>query len=79
MGVFKRTKEAFERGASGNDVYDIAGVRLVCSHCDHDHFDHDQFLLNSRSMSFMGLDWANASADVYVCKRCGHIEWFVQR
>lgn len=79
MGVLKNTKEAFERGLSGDDIFEIEGVALTCSHCGCGHFTHDQFLLNSRGMSFMGLDWANENANVYLCKNCGHIEWFVQR
>ena len=79
MGVFKKTKDAFNRGLSGDDVYVIAGTPLVCSHCGYEHFDRDQVLLNTRGMSFLGLDWANGSADVYLCKNCGHIEWFVER
>lgn len=79
MGVFKNTRDAFRRGVDGNDTYEIAGEALVCSHCGHVHFDRDQFLLNSRGMSFVGLDWANENATVYLCKNCGHIEWFVSR
>lgn len=79
MGVFKNTKEAFERGISGDSTYEIAGSTLVCPHCGHTDFAHESVLLNTRGMSFIGLDWANEDANVYICKKCGRIEWFVQR
>lgn len=79
MGVFKRTKDAFSRSLNGDDVYEIAGAPLVCPHCECTHFNRDQVLLNTRGMSFLGLDWANGGADVYICKNCGHIDWFAQQ
>lgn len=79
MGVFKNTKEAFERGMSGDSTYEIADSTLVCSHCGHTDFALESVLLNTRGMSFIGLDWANEDANAYICKNCGHIEWFVQR
>jgi len=36
-------------------------------------------LLNTRGISFLGLDWANKVADNYVCDRCGYVHWFLQR
>lgn len=55
----------------------IAGAALRCQHCDFDHFGHRKAQLNTAAMTFMDLDWLNASADVYVCGRCGHLHWFL--
>lgn len=77
MGIFAKTRDAFNRELSDDDIYDIAGTPLNCPHCGHRHFEYDMALLNTRAMSFVGLDWANANASLYICKNCGHIEWFV--
>lgn len=78
MGVFKDTKDQFERGLSGNDVYERADVTIKCSHCGNTHFKFDQRQLHTKGLTFMGLDWANATANVYICKNCGHLEWFIE-
>lgn len=80
MGLLGDTMDAFKRGASGDEtgVYERAGRPVTCSHCGGTSFDKGSALLNSRGLTFFDLDWANASADTYICKACGHIEWFVE-
>lgn len=51
---------------------------LICSHCGSKHFDEQEAQLNTAGMTFLGLDWANKSATVYICKTCGRLEWFLQ-
>jgi len=57
--------------------YDIAGKKLVCPVCDHDHFTIRHALLNTRATSFFGFDFLNKKAKNYVCLNCGHIMWFL--
>jgi len=33
--------------------------------------------LNTSFLTFLGLDWLNAEADVFVCRSCGRLEWFL--
>ena len=78
MGLFSNTREAFAKAAAGEDSFERGGVTLTCSHCGGTSFDKGSALLNSRGLTFFDLDWANAAADTYICKACGHIEWFVE-
>ena len=57
----------------------VSGKALVCAHCGHDRFWTRTTLLNTRGISFLGLDWANKVADNYVCDRCGYVHWFLTR
>jgi hypothetical protein len=34
-------------------------------------------LLNTPGMTFLKLDWANATAQCRVCADCGYIHWFL--
>ena len=56
--------------------FTVKGLTLKCQHCGHDLFSHRRILLNTRGMTFFGLDWLNADADIYVCAECGHLMWF---
>ncbi len=78
MGLFSNTREAFSKGLAGEDSYERAGKPVACSHCGGTGFEKSSALLNSRGLTFLDLDWANAEADLFICKRCGHIEWFAQ-
>lgn len=71
--------EGFRQGMSGDSSYTIAGRKLVCPHCGGDQFDRREAQLNTRALTFLGLDWADARADAYECTRCGHLEFFVDR
>ena len=69
MGMFPKDK------GQGKE-YRIAGHELTCVHCGGKTFLHDRRQLNSAGMTFLDLDWASKSADIFVCATCGHIEWF---
>jgi hypothetical protein len=40
--------------------------------------DHGPAQLNTAGMTLLNLDWANRSATILACERCGRIEWFLQ-
>lgn len=79
MGIFKAVRESFAAGVEGSDSYVRAENPVICSHCGGQRFEKSTALLNSRGLTFLDLDWANAEADIFICKKCGHIEWFVER
>lgn len=60
-------------------TYEAHGKLVVCPHCQHDGFTQGQALLNTPGLTFLGLDWANRSATILICKQCGHIEWFMKQ
>ncbi len=53
------------------------GEPLACLVCQFDRFFERKGQLNSALASFLNLDWANATAECWVCGRCGHIHWFL--
>ena len=55
----------------------VADRPLECSHCGETEFTHRRAQLNTALATFFGLDAHNQSADVYACRRCGRLEWFV--
>jgi len=52
---------------------------LTCPVCKDSKFWITKGQLNTVMMSMLNLDWANPTADCYVCGGCGHILWFMQR
>lgn len=59
------------------DKYRVGGIQVRCSHCGGVNFERSEAQLNTAGLTFLDLDWANRSADVLICKTCGHIEWFL--
>ena len=59
--------------------YQLQGSVITCPHCQNDQFDEGSALLNTAGMTFMNLDWANRSASILACKRCGQVQWFLQQ
>ncbi|MCB1034251.1 MAG: DNA-binding protein [Acidobacteria bacterium] len=55
------------------------GTIVKCSHCGNEEFYTSSALLNTRGATFLGLEWANQSAEVNICAECGHLEWFVRK
>lgn len=51
---------------------------MRCPHCGGDAFTHRRAQLNTALATLFSLDAFNKSANVYVCRRCGRIEWFVE-
>lgn len=58
---------------------EVKGNKLVCPVCGHKEFWTRRSLLNTTGLTFLGLDWANRSAQNYVCNHCGHIIWFLNQ
>jgi predicted nucleic-acid-binding Zn-ribbon protein len=58
-------------------VMDPANRNLHCAHCGCEDFNHRRAQLNTALATFFGLDAHNQSADVYACRRCGRLEWFL--
>ena len=76
---FRAVKAGFQAmgEAPTGDQYVVAGKRVSCAHCGHDHFVEGRAQLNTAGMSFLNLDWANRSAATLACTSCGRIEWFL--
>ena len=72
--------DEFKRGYTGEDTqhYQVAGIQVKCSHCGGVQFDDGLALLNTAGLSFLGLDWANRNANLLICTRCGHVDWFLK-
>ena len=78
MDRLKRaTKAAFEEIGPGQFTQDDKPIR--CPHCGNDHFEEGTAQLNTAGMSFLNLDWADRSATILACTRCGRIEWYLDR
>ena len=60
----------------GPAQYTAGGKKIVCRHCGHDRFDEGRAQLNTASLSFLNLDWANRSATTLTCDGCGRIQWY---
>ncbi len=57
--------------------YEVNGHKLICPVCSKSYFWTRTTLMNTRGLTFFNLDWANVSADNYVCSHCGHVSWFL--
>lgn len=60
-------------------TYEVKGRLVTCPQCGHEHFSEGSAQLNTAGMTFLGLDWADRSATILICKQCGRIEWYMQR
>jgi len=59
--------------------YQLQGKVITCPHCQSEEFDEGSALLNTAGMTFINLDWANRSASILACRRCGQVQWFLQK
>ncbi|PHR60621.1 MAG: hypothetical protein COA43_05570 [Robiginitomaculum sp.] len=57
----------------------INNIPLKCTVCGHDEFSTRKTLLNTKGLTFFGLDWANEEALNYICSSCGFIHWFIDQ
>ena len=64
-------------GKKEPESVDIGGMMLRCEICKHDRFWHRTAQLNTPVASFFNFDFANASAECFVCSGCGYIHWFL--
>jgi len=55
----------------------IKGKKLECVICKNDTFWARNTLMNTPKMTFFKLDWANKSAQNYICDHCGYVHWFM--
>jgi transcription elongation factor Elf1 len=69
MGLFSKEK--------AEAVMMRTGKELTCLVCGADRFFSREALLNTPGMTFLKLDWANATASCRVCEDCGYIHWFL--
>ncbi len=58
--------------------YELDEQPIVCSHCQNSRFRKGSALLNTSTMTLLGLDWANRSAITLMCDNCGLIQWFAK-
>jgi DNA-directed RNA polymerase subunit RPC12/RpoP len=56
----------------------VKGRSVRCPMCNHEWFWEKKVLLNSRGMTFIGLDWANRESRAMVCDDCGHVLFFAR-
>lgn len=75
----RRHPDAVQTEYGAASIHEIAGKQLSCPHCGHDQFWRRSTLMNTRGLSFFGLEWANKEAENYVCDRCGYVFWFMQK
>ena len=57
----------------------IMGHKLECQVCKHDKFWTRETLMNTPKMTFFKLDWANKTAQNYICDNCGYVHWFMKK
>ncbi|OIJ14344.1 hypothetical protein BKP37_08330 [Anaerobacillus alkalilacustris] len=62
--------------AMGPGHYHVNGINITCVHCQNDKFEHGKAQLNTAMLSFLNLDFANRSANILTCDRCGFVHWF---
>jgi len=62
---------------SGGERFGSAGGPFRCIVCGHRDFRRRKVLLNTRTASFLGLDFLDEAAEVLICRGCGHVHWFV--
>lgn len=65
-----------EEEMKGKEYSTIHGVQIVCLQCKNLFFYKGNALLNTRGMTFFGLDWLNEAAVTLICTDCGFIHWF---
>lgn len=59
------------------DRFEIDGKPLACVVCGHEEFASRKALLNSRTATFLGMDFLDQAAKVITCRHCGYVHWFV--
>jgi len=77
-----RFLDSFRAGREGKDLPDgdtfvVAGYDVKCKHCGNDRFLEGRAQLHTAGMTFLKLEWLNASAATLTCTKCGRLEWFV--
>lgn len=55
----------------------VAGKTLACLVCGGTNFVRREVNMNTKGMSFLGLDWLNKSGDGAICSACGYVHIFM--
>ncbi len=76
MGWFGRRREEDTRP---QPVVTVNGGPLRCQVCGYGEFRHRRAQLNTATATFFNFDWANPSADCFICDDCGYVHWFLNR
>lgn len=72
MGLFDKPK------APEASSYSIKGNKIICDHCGNNiFFEKNDVLLNTRGLTFLGLDWTNKNSNILICSNCTKIVWFL--
>lgn len=71
MGIFSKEPKRPEN-------ITVKGKQLKCRFCENTTFHKRKAQLNTATLSFLDLDWANKTATCYVCSNCTHIDWFLE-
>jgi hypothetical protein len=79
MGFISEFKRAYDKDSVSEEHFGVAGQIVACSHCGGKDFAEGSALLNSRGLTFLNLDWANQDASLLICRKCSHIEWFLDK
>ena len=58
--------------------FELLGKQITCTHCGDTEFEEGKAQLNTPGLTFFGLDWANRTASVLICTKCGCIHWYLQ-
>ena len=70
---------AFGQGVAsqlGPAAFTAAEKLVSCPHCGGESFDERQAVVNTRGLTFFGLDWLDRGATVLSCTRCGLLQWY---
>lgn len=57
----------------------IKGNGLTFVICKNDNFWERKTLMNTKGVTFFNLDWANKSAQNYICDNCGYLHWYLKQ
>ncbi|MDR2956825.1 MAG: DNA-binding protein [Coriobacteriales bacterium] len=73
--------DEYKKGLSGDggEEYEVNGIKVTCLHCKSTLFSEHEAQLNTRGLTFLGLDWFNKAGFALVCESCGKIEWFLAK
>ena len=64
--------------SAGPGQYAAGDKKIVCPHSGGDEFGKGKTMLNMTWMTIFNLEWANKSAIILACTRCGKIQWFLK-
>lgn len=77
-GIGAGLKAAAKSFVTTSTRYRVGEIALICPTCGHDEFDRKEVLMNTRGMTFIGMDWLNSSACALVCQKCSRVDMFAE-